>query len=71
VDAVPTKYHPRPARCTTCGDVVLVVERSLGTVFGFRLAKQPVIRLEHADPAPDGELFDAVDEGCRRPPVSI
>jgi hypothetical protein len=67
---VPTTYHPRRGRCTRCGDVVLVAERSPGTVFGMRLAKTSEIRLEHADPGPDGELFDAVDDGCRRARVA-
>jgi hypothetical protein len=61
------RYHPRPARCTNCGDVVLVAEHSVGSIFGLRVVKAPQIRLEHADPGPDGELFDGVDEGCRRP----
>ena len=63
---MPVTYHPRAARCTGCGDVVLVAERRPGTIFGLRPARSPTIRLEHADPAPGGELFDAVDDGCRR-----
>ncbi|WP_375484749.1 hypothetical protein [uncultured Jatrophihabitans sp.] len=63
---MPTTHHPRSAPCTGCGDVVLVVERSPGLILGLRSNRKSTIRLEHADPAPDGELFDAVDDGCRR-----
>lgn len=63
---MPTTHQPRRAPCSTCGDVVLVAEYSPGTLFGSRLGTKPTITLEHADPAPDGERFDAVDDGCRR-----
>jgi hypothetical protein len=66
---VPTEYHPRPTRCSKCGDVVLVAEHSMGKLFGSRMGKKPTVRLEHADPGPHGELWDAVDDGCRRPRV--
>jgi hypothetical protein len=66
VDAVPASYRRRPESCTNCGDVVLIVERSLGKALGFRFLEKPKIQLEHADPAPNGEMFDAVDDGCRR-----
>lgn len=48
---------------------MLVVERRLGRMLGMRLKDEPVVRLEHADPGPDGELFDGVDGACRRPRV--
>lgn len=69
---MPTTYHPRTAPCTHCGDVVLVVETQLGKLFGLNLLRfgAPKLRLEHADPGPGGEVFDAVDEGCRRPRVA-
>ena len=68
--AVPTTYHPRSAPCTHCGDDVLVVETQIGKLFGLNLLRPAKIRLEHADPGPGGEVFDAVDDGCRRPRVS-
>jgi hypothetical protein len=49
---------------------VLVVEERLGKLFGLNLLKAPKMRLEHADPGPGGEVFDAVDDGCRRPRVT-
>lgn len=67
---MPVTYHRRPERCTGCGDVVLIAERSLGAVFGLRVMKEPTIHLEHADPGLHGEPFDAVDDGCRRPRVA-
>ena len=67
---MPTIYHPRPARCSHCGDVVLVAEHRLAKLFGSRVGKKSTIRLEHADPGPDGELFDEVDGGCHRQPVA-
>ena len=70
VEAVPTTYHRRPAPCTHCGDTVLVVEKQIGKLFGLNLLRAPKIRLEHADPGPGGHVFDAVDDGCRRPRVS-
>ena len=70
VDVVPTTYHRRPAPCTHCGDAVLVVEQQIGKLFGLNLLKAPKIWLEHADPGPSGEVFDAVDDGCRRPRVA-
>lgn len=63
-------YHRRPTPCTHCDDAVLIAERRIGTLFGLNLPWSPKIRLEHADPGPDGETFDAVDDGCRRPPVT-
>jgi hypothetical protein len=70
VDPVPTTYRRRPAPCTHCGDTVLIVERQVGSLFGRNLRWAPKVRLEHADAGPDGEVFDAVDERCRRPRVS-
>lgn len=67
---VPTTYHRRPAPCTHCGDVVLVVESQVGKLFGFNLRRAPKIRLEHADAGPGGETSDPVDDGCRRPRVT-
>jgi hypothetical protein len=49
---------------------VLIVERQIGKLFGLNLHRTPRIRLEHADPGPGGEAFDAVDDGCRRPRVN-
>ncbi len=49
---------------------MLVVEKQIGKLFGLNLLRAPKIRLEHADPGPGGEVFDAVDDGCRRPRVS-
>jgi hypothetical protein len=67
---VPTKYQPRAARCSHCGDVVLVAEHTIPKLFGSRVAKKSTVRLEHADPGPNGELWDPVDEGCRRARVA-
>lgn len=68
--AVPTTYHRRSTPCTHCGDAVLIAEeRRIGKLFGIKLGRATKIRLEHADPGPDDEVFDAVDDGCRRPPV--
>lgn len=39
-------------------------------MFGARVGKEPTLELEHADPGPNGEVFDAVDDGCRRPRVA-
>jgi hypothetical protein len=61
---------PAPAPCTHCGDTVLVVEAQIGKLFGLNLRRAPKIRLEHADPGPGGDVFDAVDAGCRRPLVA-
>lgn len=71
VETMPTTYHRRPAPCTHCGDTVLVVETQIGKLFGLSLVRAPKIRLEHADPGPGGDVFDAVDEGCRRPRVAL
>jgi hypothetical protein len=49
---------------------VLVVEKQIGKLFGLNLLRAPKIGLEHADPSPGGDVFDAVDDGCRRPPVA-
>jgi len=70
VNAVPTIYRPRPTPCLHCGDVVLIGETSGLRLFGMELGRQPRIGLQHADPGPDGEVFDPVDDGCRRPPVT-
>jgi hypothetical protein len=70
VERMPTTYHRRPAPCTHCGDTVLVVETQVGKLFGLNLRRVPTIRLEHADPGPGGEVFDAVDDGCGRPRVA-
>lgn len=70
VDGVPTTYQRRQSPCTHCGDTVLIVERRIGKLFGFNFGRMPNIRLEHADPGPAGEVFDPVDDGCRRPPVT-
>lgn len=67
---MPTSYQRRATPCTHCGDTVLVVEQQLGRLFGLTLRRARKPRLEHADPGPDGEVFDAVDAGCRRPPVA-
>ncbi len=67
---MPTVHHPRRDPCSHCGDVVLVAEYRMGTLFGSKVGKKPKVRLEHADPGPDGELFDPVDDGCRRPRVA-
>ena len=66
---VPTVQRVRATPCTGCGDTVLVIERRLGRMLGMRLKDEPVVRLEHADPGPDGKVFDGVDDACRRPPV--
>jgi hypothetical protein len=66
---VPTVQRVRATPCTGCGDTVLVIERRLGRMLGMRLKDQPAVRLEHADPGPDGEVFDGVDGACRRPRV--
>ena len=71
VGAVPTTYRPRRAPCTHCGDTVLIVEAQIGSLFGMKLrGVAPKVRLEHADPGPVDDVFDAVDDGCRRPPVT-
>jgi hypothetical protein len=70
VEAVPTTYHRRRTPCTHCGDAVLVAESRTGKLFGLNLRRTPKVRLEHADPGPDGAAFDAVDDGCRRPRVA-
>jgi hypothetical protein len=49
---------------------VLVVETQPGKLFGLNLGRASKIRLEHADPGPDGDVFDDVDDGCQRPPVA-
>ena len=71
VGAVPTTYRPRRAPCTHCGDTVLIVEAQIGSLFGMKLrGVAPKVRLEHADPGPVDDVFDAVDDGCHRPPVT-
>ena len=69
VGNVPTSYQRRERPCSHCGNVVLVVEASMGTIFGARIGRKPRMGLQHADPGPDGEVFDAVDDGCRRAPM--
>jgi hypothetical protein len=49
--------------------VVIAEERPIGKLFGIKLGRGTKIRLEHADPGPHDEVFDAVDDGCRRPRV--
>ena len=49
---------------------MLIVERRIGNLFGRNLGWAPKIRFEHADASPGGEVFDAVDDGCRRPSVA-
>jgi hypothetical protein len=49
---------------------VLICEGQVGKLFGLDLLWKPKIWLQHADPGPAGEVFDAVDDGCRRPPVT-
>lgn len=70
---MPIAHHRRAAPCSHCGDVVLIAAKTgrKGYGFGFmrRVDAKPKLSLEHADPGPDGEMFDAVDEGCRRPRV--
>ena len=66
---MPTTFQRRNAPCTHCGDVVLVSEDRLGKLFGLDMRRKPKIRLQHADPSPDGEAFDGVDAACRRPRV--
>lgn len=70
---VPVNHRPRRARCSHCGDVVLIAERTNRTLWGMpfmrRVDPKNNITLEHADPGPDGETFDGVDDDCRRPPV--
>lgn len=70
VEVVSTTYHRRRAACTHCHDTVLVAERRVGMLLGFTVRRKPTIWFEHADPGPNGEVFDAVDDGCRRPPVA-
>jgi hypothetical protein len=67
---MPTTYRRRMAPCTQCGDAVLISEGVVGRLFGLNLPWKPTIRLQHADPGPSGEVFDAVDRGCRRPRVT-
>jgi hypothetical protein len=45
---------------------VLIVETRVSKMMGFTLRWAPKIRLEHADPAPNGEVFDGVDDACHR-----
>ncbi|HEX2904047.1 MAG TPA: hypothetical protein VHO01_11385 [Jatrophihabitans sp.] len=61
-----TTFHRRAAPCCRCGDVVLIGEVGALKMFGLDLRMKPKIRLQHADPSTDGEIFDPVDEGCRR-----
>lgn len=63
------EYHPRPAPCSHCGDKVLVVAHPPLKVFGLRLTRSAIDRLEHADPSPDDEIHDGVDADCHRAPV--
>ncbi len=63
------QYRTRPAPCTHCGDTVLVAERPALKLFGYSLGKPSAGGLEHADPSPDGDVFDGVDDSCHRPPV--
>ncbi|MHA3703828.1 hypothetical protein ACXR2U_16775 [Jatrophihabitans sp. YIM 134969] len=62
-------YRPRPAPCSHCGDTVLIATRQPTKVLGIKFGKPAPDRLEHADPSPDGELFDGVDDACHRAPV--
>lgn len=63
------EHHTRPAPCSHCGDTVLLVSRAALKLFGLRVTKGEVDRVEHADPSPDGEVFDGVDADCHRAPV--
>jgi hypothetical protein len=45
---------------------VVVVETHLGRLLGVLMRESPTIRLEHADPSPEGDVFDPVDDACRR-----
>jgi hypothetical protein len=49
---------------------VLIVEVHRPKLFGLSLSKVPRVSLEHADPSPDGDVFDAVDDNCHRPRVT-
>jgi hypothetical protein len=66
---VATTYRRRAAPCSHCGDVVLVAQRQMPKLLGAELRWGPKSWLEHADPGPDGETDDPVDERCRRPRV--
>ncbi len=67
---MPSTHRVRPAPCSHCGDTVLVVEQHLGRLFGVRAGRKVTQRLEHADPGPDDEVFDGVDDACRRSRVA-
>jgi hypothetical protein len=49
---------------------VLIGESTGLNLFGIDLRMKPRAGVMHADPGPDGEVFDPVDDGCRRPPVA-
>jgi hypothetical protein len=49
---------------------VLIGESTGLKLFGIDLRMKPRAGVMHADPGPDGEVFDPVDDGCRRPPVA-
>lgn len=66
---VAVEHRPRPAPCTHCGDKVLVVVHQELKLFGLRIGKGGIDRLEHADPSPEGEIHDGVDDACFRTPV--
>ena len=65
------QYRARDTFCSHCGDTVVIAEPPPLRGFGwkFRKPKVEATRLEHADPSPDGEVFDGVDSACRRDPV--
>jgi hypothetical protein len=67
---MPTTYRRRPTPCRHCGDAVLIGESAGLKLFGIDLRMRPKVGVMHADPGPGGEVFDPVDEGCRRPPVA-
>ena len=60
------QFTTRPAPCSHCGDTVLVVAHQELKLAGLRVSKGHIDRLEHADPSPDGETHDGVDDACRR-----
>jgi hypothetical protein len=63
-------FRPRPAPCTHCGDTVLVATRPPTKLFGLKIGKGAIERLEHADPSPSGEVYDGVDDSCHRDRVA-
>lgn len=67
---MPSTFSRRHAPCSNCGDVVLIATYTAKKMFGRPVDKGPKITLEHADPSPEGEVFDPVDDGCRRQRVA-